>query len=230
MEKDDKEISIKKLLLDISLIILYIASLIYTVGYGFVYTYFDRFNIGLLSLEIPKEHYFIYSAFAIKKEIGYSVFLYSLFFGLVAFIFWFLKSNCMKDINRSVVKGVLLFILPVVVLFSFIGSYKIGGNAGKAEFDKQTASDFEAYPVVKVWIKEDKKDDNSKNANSKADNVTSNKNTDYADGCYRLLLHNKSNIFVFKSYSGAKGALPVHVLDFGNIEKMKILPEHASCN
>ncbi len=67
------------------------------------------------------------------------------------------------------------------MLLLFIVFSQLGAATGRAVFEREQTDGFTAYPRVKVWLKE-KEDERAK---------------EWAGGCYRMLLHDKANLYFF---------------------------------
>src|SRR5262249_33658698 len=53
---------------------------------------------------------------------------------------------------------------------------------------------------------------------------------DLTNGCYRLLLHNQNRLFLLRPLKGAPAAdLPLLILPWDQIEQIRVLPDHTSC-
>ena len=61
---------------DVATWLAFIATWLYTAGWSFAYHYFDRFHVGLLALEIPKEDYFLYSFWVLQDHWGWALVSY----------------------------------------------------------------------------------------------------------------------------------------------------------
>lgn len=55
------------LLLDLATVMALITALVYFTGWNYAYHYFGHFKLGLLTLEIPTEYFFVYGFWVFKK-------------------------------------------------------------------------------------------------------------------------------------------------------------------
>lgn len=55
-------------LIDVGTVITLLAALLYTAGWAFAYHYYDKFHLGLIGLDIPREYFFVYSFWVIRDQ------------------------------------------------------------------------------------------------------------------------------------------------------------------
>jgi hypothetical protein len=84
-----------------------------------------------------------------------------------------------------------------------------------------------ATPVAAVCASE------RRNAATSHDPISINRSqraTDQAGDCYRLLLHNHNRLFLLRPFKGAAAAdLPVVIVPWDQIELVRVLPDYRSC-
>ncbi|CAN2043202.1 conserved membrane hypothetical protein [Candidatus Magnetomoraceae bacterium gMMP-1] len=198
---------------DIAALLICVASLLYVAGWAFAYNYFDKFGVGLLSLDLPKEYYIIYGFWTIQNQ--WAVLLYILaFYVIISLAPIEFTVNLHENMNRFKALTFILLVLLAVLIFSI--DYKLGERTAENIFEKQRAGDYSAYPRVEVHLSE------------KAAGISDRVNLE--KGCYRLLLENKGRLFVFRSFAKMPGAdLATLVIPESQVEAWNILPHRNSC-
>ena len=92
--------------------------------------------------------------------------------------------------------------------------------AAHGQYALQRETDYRAYPRVQVSPKEKVK---PREGSSEA-------SADLTNGCYRLLLHDQNRLLLVRPIKGAPAAdLPVLILPRDQIEQIRVLPDHTSC-
>jgi hypothetical protein len=71
--------------------------------------------------------------------------------------------------------------------------------------------DFPSYPRVKVWLKGEQND----------------RTEEWAFGCYRLLLRNKNQLYIFPA-DGFSQKIPTEVIPNSRVDALRVLPQHES--
>ena len=197
--------------LDVAALALLISALLYTAGWSFAFRYFERFHVGLMALELPKEYFFIYSFWVARDHLGL------LIAGLlVASGLWVLWSRLRHQ--GRVILPVVLLLSPLALLGLFWTSYALGRSTAESVFIEQRENDYPDYPRVRVTLV------------PQTDPTLESLRESLQNGCYRLLLQNKDKVFVFYSLPATPTAtLPVTVLPMGYVASLKILPHYNSC-
>jgi hypothetical protein len=186
-----------------------ISGWLYATGWTYAYHYFDRFGIPLLMVDIPKENYFVYGGVVLRQFALWSVVIAVV--GLAFFATW-------RWIGRWLGR-LALPLAAVAVLALFWLGHAAGVAAAHGQYQVQRQSDYNAYPRVQLWPKED--------ATPVAGQPTPEA---LASGCYRLLLHNKERLFLARPFKGAAAAdLPVLIVPWDRIAQLRVLPEYTSC-
>jgi hypothetical protein len=196
--------------LNITLLISLTTALIYVSGWTFAYEYFSLFRIGLLSLEISTEYFFMYGFWVLKANAPWLGLAY--LFGL---LLWFWPPGH-KPEYVQVIMPVIKALLPIGVAVLFVLFYLLGDQLARDKFTEQQIGDYPSYPAVKIGLKTDN--------NSPAKLAEG-----LSTGCYRLLVQNKDKIFVFRPRRSLPGELAVTALPQKVIESMRILPIYQSC-
>ena len=187
-----------------------ISAWLYATGWTYAYHYFDRFGIPLLMVDIPKENYPVYGGVVVREFP-----IWGLAIGVAALLVVTSWRWLGAKVGRFTVP---LSLLAVSAVF-WLGHYA-GVAAAHQQYALQRESDYRAYPRVQVWPKEQAKlPDGSPIAS-----------VDLTNGCYRLLLHNQNRLFLLRPLKGAPAAdLPLLILPWDQIEQIRVLPDHTSC-
>ena len=183
-------------------------------GWSSANAYFEAFDVGLLSLNIPN-HYFLVYGFRVLRDYAYIILpLYI----IVVVGAWMLRSRF-----RSI-ENFALLVVPLLLLLLFVASYVLGDMSGRKEFQIQKSEDFPFYPRVKVWvdIEPDEGDLPSRSFLETANVLV--------QGCFRLLLEDDKKLTLFHTN-----------VDFGNtyyavthvpidgVRAWRTLPYRSSC-
>jgi len=188
-----------------------ILPMLYTAGWSYAYHYFDCFQIGLLTLDIPKEYFFLYSFWVIKGR--WLIFIFVLVgLGALYFLtihFLLKQTNTASDMKKDLIQGICVVLIPIAILLIFWLFYFFGKVAAQKAYQDQADNDFPSYPRIKVWTNPEDKE--------------------WQKGCYRVLLINSEKVYLF--YPGEKkdDKIPIDVIQREKIEKMRILPQYESC-
>ena len=194
--------------------------LCYTAGWSYAYHYFERFNLGLMGLDIPKEYFFVYSFQALRDQLW--LFLLTLFGFVALLVFGRVLLERMKRRWNDQAKARMLTVipatlLPLMIFAVFLLFYQIGENAAVNVYERQVQHDFDAYLRVQVWV----------NAPQTAEYGAEMAQA-WQQGCYRLLMRNGDHVFVFQPLqSGAK--IPTDMIPADRVELIRILPVNTSC-
>jgi MFS family permease len=187
-----------------------ISAWLYATGWTYAYHYFDRFGIPLLMVDIPKENYLVYGGVVARQfptwglAIGVAALL------MVTSWRWFGAR-----IGHLTVPFALLAMLAVFWL-----GHQAGVVGAHEQYVLQRETDYRAYPRVQVWPKEKAKLPDGSPAAS----------ADLTNGCYRLVLHNQNRLFLLRPFKGAPASdLPLLIFPWDQIEQVRVLPEHTSC-
>ncbi len=223
-------------LFDVGTIMILLVPLLYTAGWSYAFHYFDHFHLGLLGLDIPYEYFFLYSFWTIKDQ-----YLLSLAALLALVIVYFIirllhrratssakprgkrKGAPKPDSKQDFSQAIGLLLAPVVILSLFLLFYHMGDRAAKSSFETQAKGAFPSYPRVKVWLAD---------AESKSDGEEKEEaiaiSREWEEGCYRLLLRNKDNLYLF--YPGSPGdKIPTEIVPTGKVRFVRVLPHYRSC-
>lgn len=197
--------------------------LFYTAGWSYAYHYFERFNLGLMGLEIPKEYFFLYSFWAVKDRFWMFLLvlagLLALFgVGRIGLGKW--QSRVCGTAWEGAARWVPSVLFPVLIFFLFWVFYGFGERAAVNAYARQVAEDFPSYQRVKVWAK----------APSKGKFGEAMKR-EWETGCYRLLMRNKDHLFLFYPVHpvGSEDKMPVEIVPAGQVEMVRVLAENLSC-
>lgn len=194
--------------------------LCYTAGWSYAYHYFERFNLGLMGLDIPREYFFVYSFQAIRDQVWF--FLLTLLGFAAVLVFGRAALERMKRPLKDQAAARMLTVIPAValplVIFAvFAAFYRLGENAAGNVYDRQVQSDFDAYLRVQVWVQTPEKAEYP-------DEMTQ----AWQSGCYRLLMRNQEYLFVFHPLQSG-GKIPTDMIPADKVELIRMLPVNTSC-
>ncbi len=185
--------------------------LIYVTGWGYAYNYFEYFNLGLLSVNIPGQ-YFIMYGFGVLREHGWLPVAY-----LVIVAVWWASGKYTQSLQ-----SIIAILMPIVILLLFVGAYQLASESAKEDFLAQRDSHYAAYPSAKIWLKSGKETEQTK-LQAIADSLSS--------GCYRLLLENQGKALLFYSHEDMHDVQPTVLhIPTGQIRAMQILSQRKNCS
>ena len=194
--------------------------LCYTAGWSYAYHYFERFSLGLIGLDIPREYFFVYGFHAIKDQIWSSLFILISFVSLLVsgrFLLEGVKKSFANQPSAKMFNIIPAVILPVMIFVVFMLSYHLGEKAAGNIYERQVQNDFDGYLRVQVWAKAPEK---AKYSDEMA--------KEWQKGCYRLLMRNKDYLFVFYPMKSG-GKIPTDMIPTAKVEFIRILPVNESC-
>ena len=136
-------------ILDTTLILALVTALVYTAGWFYAFYYFAGFNIGLLTLQIPKDYFFVYGFSALKDHVFLITFVYGL--AVMFYLFPHVAQRLKFFKDRQKMLSLLVTILtPVLILLLFAGAYRLGKSTAMASYEEQRLNDYPAYPRVEL--------------------------------------------------------------------------------
>jgi hypothetical protein len=215
---------------DIGVITTIVIGLLYTAGWSYAYHYFDRFHLGLIGLEIKQDTLFIYSLWVLKDSLAATLACLCTI-GFYYILRWFWQQTGNQDQTGSSQDQddnsqqktsrpkwlwfITLVAAPIYLLGLFMFFYQLGAWVGWSSFDREAENDFPSYPRVKVWMSVEK------------DNDARLRSEEWAGGCYRLLLRNKDNLYVFPA-DGMSDKIPTEIIPNKKVEAIRVLPLYQS--
>ncbi|MCP4348235.1 MAG: hypothetical protein GY795_22330 [Desulfobacterales bacterium] len=228
-------------LIDVGTLITLLIAMFYTAGWSFAYHYFEKFHLGLIGLDIPKEYLFMYSFQVIRDQLFLS-FLALLSVVVLYFLvkFCFQKAgNAMgkkpseqEQMNRNTFGNIFrnrqyelflgtgLLLTPVMIFLMFWQFYSLGVLGASGLYEKQALNDFESYPRVRVFLK-------------KIPDEFKEKAEEWEKGCYKLLLKNKDRLYLFKPQIYKKDNLrnisPTDIIPQSDVKLVRVLPLYNKC-
>jgi hypothetical protein len=200
-------------LIDLGTITTVLIPLLYTAGWSFAYHYFQHFHLGMQGLNIQKEFLFLYSFWVIEDH---------WFLAIVAILVMTLvyvgirvyfrePTHGEKKIRQYLFQSIGLILVPAVILGLFTLFYQLGDSTADSLYEKQAKGDFPSYPRVRVYL-------NEKAAKEAGDIVN-----EWSNGCYRLLLRDKENLYIFLA-GGYIEKIATEVIPQGQVRLVRILP------
>ncbi len=209
--------------------------MVYTAGWSYAFKYFQHFHLGLLGLEIPREHFFLYGFFVVRDR-----FFSMMMILLLMVVLYLLSRHYFFKKPRTRPKGALttwLFLVhvalvPALTLFAFVVFYFFGEVAAQSAYEYQVKAEFPAYPRVQVWISAEAAGAADPAAPPRTDpmapTVTEAMAEDWAGGCYRLLLRSKDHLYVF--YPARWGdKVPTDIIPTANVRSVRVTPHYHNC-
>lgn len=108
--------------LEVGTVTALLVPLFYTAGWSYAYHYFEHFNLGLIGLDISKEHFFLYSYWTVKDQFwlflmvlgGYLLMYYLGRIGFQRLMVWGRGRKV-----ESVLRGVPAFLAPIMFFSLF---------------------------------------------------------------------------------------------------------------
>jgi hypothetical protein len=183
---------------------------LYLTGWTYLFVYYERFRIALTTLDIPREHFFLYGGF-----VGLQFPLWILAFAAAvaaAIAVW---------IRLGVTAGWLtLPFSAIILLAAFWLGHQAGYAAAYQRFNSERDLDYSGYDRVQVWGKD--------TASLPDDSPWA--SPDLNRGCFRLILHNRDRLFLVRPVKGFPAAdLPLVVLPWDQVRAISVMPDNTSC-
>ncbi len=199
------------LLLDLATVMAIITALVYFTGWTYAYHYFGHFKLGLLTLEIPAEYFFVYG-FWVFKTWWWLVIPYGL--GIVLLAFYEPRLSLRLDRIKAERPRLLKQLQIFAVLLAFLLAWWLASISAGRFYQEQQGKGFIAYPLVRVWPNPPPEDATLKALYE-----------ELPSGVYRLLLESKETLFLFKLPADGKPArLPVIELPLKEVKLLRVLP------
>lgn len=204
--------------IELGTILTLLAPLLYTAGWSYACHYFERFHLGLLGLNIPREYFFLYSFWVIREE--FLSFLVLLFILLAVSLVWgYHRQVATAMIARGRSGGLFairVIVVPIFILILFLIFYALGGKAAQSAYKEEKMNGFPSYPRARVWVKQGGGDSSAAMAK------------EWEKGCYRLLMRNNGDLYLFYP-GGSKDKLPIDIIPARDVECVRILPQYHGC-
>jgi hypothetical protein len=179
-------------------------ALLYTAGWSYAYHYFQCFHLGLIGLEIEREYFLLYGFWVCKARWCVVSLCLLCAFGLPLLFQWCWQQ---KTELRSWLRAVAQIGGPIGLLLLFIVFYRLGAGTGQSDFAREQRGDFLSYPRVEVWLKDEK------NKLGEA----------WANGCYRLLLRGKEQLYLFRPDKVSSG-IPTDIVPNSDVAAVRLRP------
>jgi len=197
--------------------------LFYTAGWSYAYHYFEKFNLGLMGLEIPKEYFFLYSYWTGKDQFLAVLLVLAAYLGAYVLTrsgYQKLETGITSPKAALLVRTISAFLVPVMIFSLFWIFYLLGERAAGNAYDWQLAHDFRSYQRVQIWAKVPGVAPGGKPIVA-----------EWEKGCYRLLMRNKDHLFLFYTVHPVRPGdkMPSDIVPSGRIEMVRILTDNESC-
>jgi hypothetical protein len=183
---------------------------LYVAGWAYAFNHFDHFRIYLLTLQIPKEYFFVYGGFVVWHFPLWDVAIAAIL--IAATVLW---PKLRIEAGR------------LQIMFSMLGlaaafwlALHAGWTAADQQFETDREDGFRSHYSVQVFPRSD--------IAPAPDSPWS--STDLQNGCYRLILDNRDRLFLVRPVKAAPGAeLPLVVLPRDQVESMRVVPGDMNC-
>lgn len=201
-----------RLALDLATLAVLIAALVYVAGWSYAERYFAHFQLGLLALEVPLEYYFVYGV----QVLGHRWWL-ALAGAVLAVPLGGLLPPTTRP-NRWLRVGALALVLALFLAMRWLGS-----ATGSHSYRQQQARDFPDSPRVRLWLKPG-------GASSPEEASLAELAAALPQGCHRLLLQNRSTLWLIRPRQGAPQAqVAVLTVPMAEVRALRVVPEFTSC-
>lgn len=196
----------------ISLFIGVVTAWLYMTGWTYAYWYFDKFQLGLLALDIKREAFLIY---------GFWVVIENWLWLLAAIIIGLVLSFWRPQPSADFPKTIWAWFGLVLVVAVFVLGYFGGRSTSEIHFAEDQASGYEAARRVEViadtdWLQKQGTQELAKGL---------------AGGCFRLLLKTKDDVFLIRPVKGFEASSqPLLAIPWSEVEAMRILTDSDSCS
>jgi len=199
------------LFLDLATVVLLVAAVVYVAGWTYAYHYFGHFGLGLLTLEIPLEYFFMYG-FWVFKAWWWLVLAYGLLVSPI--LLHEPRLLPLRSLLRQERPFLLKHLQGILVLLAFVLAWALAVGWAGSFYREQQAAGFTAYPHVRVWPKESPEDVKLK-AFYEA----------LPTGIYQLLLQNRDTLFLIKVPRGGERSRvgAVNVLALSEVRALRVL-------
>jgi hypothetical protein len=202
----------RPLLLDLATVTVLVTALVYFTGWTHAYHYFSHFKLGLLTLEIPTEYFFVYG-FWVFKTWWWLVIPYGI--GILLLAFFEPRLSPRLDRIKTEQPRLLKQLQIFVVLLAFLLAWWLAVVGARWDYQEQQDNGFPAYPHVRVWP----------NPPLPEDVTLKELYGELPSGVYRLLLENRETLFLFKLPADGKPArLPIIELPSKEVKLLRVLP------
>ena len=200
------------LLLDLATVTALITALVYFTGWTYAYHYFSRFKLGLLTLEIPTEYFFVYG-FWVFKRWWWLIVPYALI--VLLLLVYEPRLSPWLDQLRTERHRLLKQLQVLMVLLAFLLAWLLASVSAGWYYQEQQDNGFFAYPHVRVWP----------NTPLPEDARLRELYGELPNGVYRLLLENRETLFLFKLPPDGKPArLPIIELPRSEVKLLRVVP------
>ena len=190
--------------LDLTVLITLGAALIYVMGWSYAYHWYDRFNLGILGLEIPLEYFMMYGFWSLRHA-WWLVFIYAVAVGVWMF-------------TQRLVRPWLWRIAPVGLLLIFWLAYALGEQAAYADYTAHQGNQLACYPLVRLGIKQEA--GRAKQMDELAGQLV--------ERDYRLLLQTKNLLVVIKPK--VLTAPVAVIIPLSSVDILRLTPVNPGCH
>ena len=115
---------------------LLVAALMYVMGLSFAKAYYREFGVGLLSLNIPNQYFFVYGFQVLR---AYAWVVMPIYAAAIPAGWWLRRRS-------SAAGAVMLAAAPLLILLLFVASHCLGERNGARVFRLEAGADFPSLP------------------------------------------------------------------------------------
>jgi hypothetical protein len=169
--------------------------LLYLMGWGYATAFYGHFGVGLVAIEIPREYFFIWGWLVLTNGYGW------------ALGFILAPGGAVVWRHRGGVTHATVWFSTAIAMTALgaMLAHRHGGNMA----GRQLAGGLPDLPAVQVLL---------------ADSAAS-WGKDLNGGCWRLLVQDKSRIWLLRPIKGGAAAWPaVDTLPLDNVARLRLLP------
>lgn len=188
-------------ILDLGAALTLITALIYTAGWSYAYHWYERFELGLIGLDIPFEYHFMYG-FWVLQSFWWLILAVA---GMVALTYWARVDPVLDLFART---------MPVWVPLTFLLIYQLGAGAVRLDYQAHREAGFDHYPLVRIWTTLDPDDAPARLRDLPQDLAADN---------YRLLLQTAHSLYLIRPDRDG-GEIPTLQLPRDRIRALRRIP------
>ncbi|VFN00152.1 MAG: hypothetical protein BECKG1743F_GA0114225_104592 [Candidatus Kentron sp. G] len=177
-------------------------ALLFVAGWSYAGYWFRHFNLGLLPLGLPTEHYFMHG-FRVLLDHGW----WLLWAFAIILILWYSRPPAPPWVGWLV--------LPLIVMV-FALFYRLGETSADRAFDRHRAAGFREYPMTRVWLTR------MPDQVAYESPVLAGLAKELAAGEYRLLVESETSLFLIRPKPG--GGMPTVEVPLRRVAAIRRIP------
>jgi hypothetical protein len=210
VENENERLNLSDVVSSVGAALGLIAAWLYVAGWEYAYTYFGRFRVPLLMVDIPFQYILIYGGLVVFKNL----FLSALITALVICGLWSLL-RWLHRLGRFAAKTAIV----LAIMCGFALAHTAGIHTANDDFQEERRSDYQAYPRMRLMLKKEM-------AESPSAVLGDVGTTD----CMRLLAATKDRFFLIRPSLVAPGAdINTYIISSDQVLATQITGNFASC-